>query len=250
MSMIQLRIGPADHGRALTLEEFRDAEEEEGYRFELGRGVLEVTEVPGSRHRRVVSNLYRAIGRFDQEHPGVVEWFRGGSEFRLWIPTLTSGRNPDLGVVLEGTPPDAKGRTQPSLVAEVVSRSSRTRDYQTKREEYLDFGILEYWIVDPQRHQVTVLVREAADWSEQISPPCPIASLNDFAGWCSWESFRLSSSATSWRSERRSTNSRPASAPRSLPCREASTPVPSPKASSPTLADQGAVLACADEGEA
>ena len=37
MSMIQLHIGPADHGRALTLEEFRDAEEEGGYRFELGR---------------------------------------------------------------------------------------------------------------------------------------------------------------------------------------------------------------------
>jgi len=50
----------------------------------------------------------------------------------------------------------------------VVSRSSRTRDYQTKREEYLDFGILEYWIVDPQLRQVTVLVREGADWSEQI----------------------------------------------------------------------------------
>jgi len=168
MSMIQLRIGPADHGRALTLEEFRDAEEEEGYRFELGRGVLEVTEVPSSPHRRVVSNLYRAMGRFDQEHPGLVECFGGGSEFRLWIAALASGRNPDLGVVLEGTPPDAKGRTQPSLVAEVVSRSSRARDYQTKREEYLDFGILEYWIVDPQLHQVTVLVREGADWSGQI----------------------------------------------------------------------------------
>jgi Putative restriction endonuclease len=127
MSMIQLRIGPADHGRALTLAEFRDAEEEEGYRFELGRGVLEVTEVPSSRHRRVVSNLYRAIGRFDQEHPGLVECFGGGSEFRLWIATLTSGRNPDLGVVLEGTPLDTKGRTQPSLVAEVVSRRSNTR---------------------------------------------------------------------------------------------------------------------------
>ena len=36
---------------------------------------------------------------------------------------------------------------------------------------------------------------------------------------------------------RRSTNSRPASGLRSLPCREASTPVPSPQASSPTLAD-------------
>ena len=91
MSMIQLRIGPADHGRALTLEEFRDAEEEEGYRFELGRGVLEVTEVPSSPHRRVVSNLYRAIGRFDQEHRGLVECFGGGSR----MPALD--RDTDLG---------------------------------------------------------------------------------------------------------------------------------------------------------
>jgi hypothetical protein len=41
-----LRIGPADHGRELTLQEFLEAEEEEGYRYELARGVLEVTEVP------------------------------------------------------------------------------------------------------------------------------------------------------------------------------------------------------------
>ena len=46
MSTLATRIGPADHGRAMTLEEFRDAEEEEGYRYELARGVLEVTEVP------------------------------------------------------------------------------------------------------------------------------------------------------------------------------------------------------------
>ena len=36
-----LRIGPADHGRAMTLEEFLDADVEEGYRYELAQGVLE-----------------------------------------------------------------------------------------------------------------------------------------------------------------------------------------------------------------
>ena len=46
MASLTLRIGPADHGRRMTLEEFREAEEEEGYRYELGRGVLEVTESP------------------------------------------------------------------------------------------------------------------------------------------------------------------------------------------------------------
>ena len=93
---------------------------------------------------------------------------RGGSEFQLVLPGMLSGRNPDLGVVLRGTPKDWRGRIGPSLVAEVVSRDSVTRDYQIKREEYLAFGLLEYWIVDPFKRQVTVLTRHGDVWSEAI----------------------------------------------------------------------------------
>ncbi len=82
---------------------------------------------------------------------------------------MVSGRNPDLGVELEGGAPDERGRTQPPLVAEVVSESSRKRDYVTKRQEYLTYpSIREYWIVDPKRRQVTVLVRDDADWAECV----------------------------------------------------------------------------------
>jgi Uma2 family endonuclease len=169
MSTVQLQLGPVDHGRRLCLEEFREAEEQEGFRYELAGGVLEVTEVPGPVHRRVVGNLYRVIARYDRDHPGVIETFGGGAEFRLWIPGATSGRNPDLGVVLEGSLPDAQGRTQPALVAEVVSRSSIARDYETKRREYLLFGIREYWIVDPLLRQITVLSRTAENWAEQVA---------------------------------------------------------------------------------
>ena len=44
------------------------------------------------------------------------------------------------------------------LVMEVVSDDDRRRDLQTKRFEYARAGIPEYWIVDPQLEQVTVLV--------------------------------------------------------------------------------------------
>jgi hypothetical protein len=43
MAAVTLRIGPADNGRTVTLEEFREAEEKSGYLYELARGVPEVT---------------------------------------------------------------------------------------------------------------------------------------------------------------------------------------------------------------
>ena len=45
------------------------------------------------------------------------------------------------------------------LVMEVVSPGDedRRRDLKTKREEYAQAGIPEYWIVDPELEQITVL---------------------------------------------------------------------------------------------
>jgi len=163
-----LRITPADHGRAMTLEEFMEAEEADGYRYELAQGVLEVTQVPNDPHGVVVCNLYRAVSRFGEQHPGVIHRFGGGSEFRFWLPRMISGRNPDLGVVLRGAAKDWLGRRLPALAAEVVSRGSIQRDYETKREEYLAYGLLEYWIVDPLKHQVTVLTRRGDAWNEVV----------------------------------------------------------------------------------
>jgi hypothetical protein len=58
MSMVRIRIGPADNGRTMTLEEFHEAEEQPGYLYELSRGVLEVTQVPGEDHGQILDNLH------------------------------------------------------------------------------------------------------------------------------------------------------------------------------------------------
>src|SRR4051794_29065918 len=100
MATIATRIGPADHGRKMTLEEFLDAEEEPGYRYELARGVLEVTYVPGEPHGLIVYLLYKLLTRFDDQHPRVIYRFGGASEFRLCLPAMVSGRNPDVAVSL------------------------------------------------------------------------------------------------------------------------------------------------------
>ena len=38
----------------------------------------------------------------------------------------------------------------------------------TKREEYLAYGLLEYWIVDPLERKVTVLTRRGDTWDEAV----------------------------------------------------------------------------------
>ncbi len=43
------------------------------------------------------------------------------------------------------------------LVIEVVSDDAPMRDLQTKRHEYAQAGIPEYWIVDPRKRKISVL---------------------------------------------------------------------------------------------
>ncbi len=172
MATTRIQIGPTDHGRPMTLDAFLEADEEPGHQYELARGVLEVTRVPNDPHWQVVSNLQDFFYQYRRENPGLILRIGGGGECQVLIPELVSGRNPDLAVVFRGTPKDSRGRQPPSLVAEVVSRRGEVRDYQTKREEYLVFGLLEYWIIDPQRRQVIVLDRQdegpVPTWSERI----------------------------------------------------------------------------------
>jgi Uma2 family endonuclease len=49
--------------------------------------------------------------------------------------------------------------SSPQLVAEVVSPGDRNRkrDYESKREQYQQRGIPEYWLIDPEQQAVIVL---------------------------------------------------------------------------------------------
>ena len=62
MATITRRIGPSDHGQRLTLDEFIEADFEEGWLYELARGVIDVTQVPGPHHGRIVLASVRSVG--------------------------------------------------------------------------------------------------------------------------------------------------------------------------------------------
>ena len=61
-------------------------------------------------------------------------------------------------------------RDLPTIAIEFVSRRTRDRDrdYVEKRREYLELGILEYWIIDRFQRIMTVFRKPPAEPAEQV----------------------------------------------------------------------------------
>ena len=176
MSKTITRIGLADHGRRMGLDEFVDALGQDGRVYELSRGIVTVVEIPKKRHMLQVAAIRDQLQVYKSLNPGRIEVIAAGNECKLTIRELGSERHPDLAAYL--TPPPEEEDDQfwvrwvPEIVVEVVSPSSRTRDYDEKPEEYLRFGVKEYWIVDADIRTLTVLRRSRSRWIEtKVVPP-------------------------------------------------------------------------------
>lgn len=164
-----IKIGPADHGRSMSLPDFEHAEVQEGHLYELGRGVIIVSDVPSPRHLMQLNALRRQLHGYDLQHPGRIHSIAGGSECKILLADLESERHPDVALY-KNPPPEGDdfwASWIPEIVVEVVSPGSQQRDYVEKREEYLRFGVREYWIVDAEREEVLVLRRSGGRWVER-----------------------------------------------------------------------------------
>ena len=163
------RIGPDDHGRRMSLEDFIASEFEEGWIYELGRGVIVVTQVPGIHDGRIVGRTSDLFTFYDRDHPDVTNYRAGGMECRLRLPGMRSDRHPDQAVYLLPPPVDDDQpwmRWIPEIVVEVVSEGGQERDYVEKREDYLRAGVREYWILNPNTRVLHALRRAGDVWDE------------------------------------------------------------------------------------
>jgi Uma2 family endonuclease len=144
--------GVATSSGAWTLEDL-DRLPDDGNRYEVVRGELFVTPPPSTTHETVLAHLSMLLAPFVAEHGlGLVYHPRSvirreGSGVE---PDLMVRQRPDAGMSWEEWP-------LPVLVVEVLSRTTRRRDLVAKRALYLDFGIPEYWIVDPVARSVEIV---------------------------------------------------------------------------------------------
>ena len=126
------------------------------YLVEFSDGYVEVLPMPTDKHQAIVATLFLAFAAFAKKTAGTVRF--APLRVQLWPGKF---REPDLVFMLA----EHAGRRHnkywegADLVVEVVSGSEDDRqcDLVTKRREYAQAGIPEYWIVDPGRELITVL---------------------------------------------------------------------------------------------
>jgi Uma2 family endonuclease len=141
----------------ITAEEFETMSFE--FPTDLVQGEIVPMPPPGGIHGRVCGNVFFALET----------WARGSD-----LGTVTAN---DSAVITERNPDSVRGcdvmftnwkrlpdrqipkgafRTAPDLVVEVQSPSDRWRDVMEKVGEYLDVGVTEIWVVDPEDRSVDV----------------------------------------------------------------------------------------------
>jgi Uma2 family endonuclease len=179
-----LRLGPQDHGRSITAEEFAEADYAEPWKYEREQVRLIVKPPDGSGHDRGSEPVRDYLGAYRLAHPDLVEEVVSEAWVRVDAGTDRIG---DIGVFLAG-PRSAIARLGrvPELMLEIVSpdRKSRERDYVKKRSEYHPLGVLEYVIIDRMRHRATIYTAGPRGYRKRVLRPgdvCTSPLLPDLA---------------------------------------------------------------------
>lgn len=137
----------------------------EGDRRELIEGELLMTPAPNERHQRYSGNLEFELRKFLEESPL-------GLLYHAPFDVILDNHNvvqPDIVLVLEENRNRIAHeglRGAPDLVVEILSPGTSSRDLVYKRHVYHKFGVPEYWVVDPEKESVRVLLWQEKEYAE------------------------------------------------------------------------------------
>lgn len=148
----------------VSYEEFLRMVENSDLRYEYIDGEVYLLSSPVYSHQVSVDEIYVIF----------YNWFKGKKCRPLTSPfdvTLMKSKDninvvqPDIIVICDTDKIDAAGKYKgvPTLAVEVLSRSTRSKDMLKKLDLFMQTGVEEYWMVDPDKKEVSVYSFEKHD---------------------------------------------------------------------------------------
>lgn len=143
---------------------------DDGRRYELLDGALVVSPSPRPLHQRVSKRLQRQLEAYFEEK-GLGEVFNAPVDVILGFHDVVV---PDLVIVT--TPAQITDRAiegSPTLLVEVLSPSTGSRDRHVKAERYAALEVPHYWIVDPVRKTLECYTLEHGRYATVLTAESP-----------------------------------------------------------------------------
>jgi Uma2 family endonuclease len=139
-----------------TYQQYRHLPEDR--RYELIEGELYMTPSPQEAHQRFSGRLQFQLVKFIEEknlgyiYNAPMDVYL--SEFSVVQPDLMFISRDRKGIIKKEYIQGA-----PDLVIEILSPGTSSRDQITKKQLYGKYGVIEYWIVDPEAKTIEILTQ-------------------------------------------------------------------------------------------
>ncbi len=149
-----MKLGPADHGRPVALDDFMAGDYQLGYQYELIDGKLYASPQPNLPEDSIASWLLFKVGLYAQANQDVINYV--SAHARVFVPDRPGVTNPEPDLAAYHNFPLERPLRQrkwqdvsPVLVVEILSAEDPDKDLVRNVELYLQVpSIREYWLFD------------------------------------------------------------------------------------------------------
>lgn len=151
-----------------SIEEYWQIRENSDALLEYIDGVIYMSPSPSTKHQRVSRKLERAFEDFLEGKP--CELFHAPYDIELKSSNIEGTKVviPDISIICDKTGfTDARYVGVPELLVEILSPSNQSHDLITKLNLYMNYGVKEYWIVNPMLDTITVYTLNEEGMYEQ-----------------------------------------------------------------------------------
>lgn len=160
-------------GKKVSYDEFMEIYEKSNLRMEFINGEIFLLASPGTYHQEISGKLYLLLAEYLKGKKCKVFYAPFDVHFKKKDFKEPDVMQPDLFIACDleetGNEKDRYMGT-PTLVVEILSPGTRSRDMVEKLNTYMLSGVREYWIVDPEKK--TILLYGFKD--------CKVDQFNDF----------------------------------------------------------------------
>lgn len=144
-----------ENGKKHTIEDYYALPDD--LRVELIDGEFFIMNAPTSFHQLAAGEVYRQIQNFIRENKGKCMAFISPVDVRLDCDDYTMVQ-PDVIIVCDREKIERWGiMGAPDFVLEVLSPSTSRKDSVLKFKKYINAGVKEYWMIDPDAMKLIVI---------------------------------------------------------------------------------------------